>query len=200
MSEPDIIPDVFKAIIGEYAVSESAPGVYKWTFTPPTTQSEDVTPDSIIEALEKVGYKCIHGMWISPYILSQIRPQPTADELYEQWRERDKAALMARLEESAQTMQRASNPLRYYDWYAPLGIPPAALRSLPSSLSTSQLYALNCALPQLSAVETHKAINRMLCNVNYNKAMRRSRCALLARQHKRRQHRAAFRRRKRGLA
>lgn len=62
------------------------------------------------------------------------------------------------------------------------------------------LHALSLALPQLSAVETSKAINSILICVNYSKSLRRVWLEDRAKKRTRRKHRAAFRRRKRGLA
>lgn len=62
------------------------------------------------------------------------------------------------------------------------------------------IHALSLALPQLSVVEAHRAINSILSSVNYSKSLRRIVREERAKKRERRQHRAAFRRRKRGLA
>lgn len=99
---------------------------------------------------------------------------------YQQW---SKESMLKRLEESCNVMRPDASLLRALGYYPSIEIPPVGIRPLLAE-----------GTPRFSPLEMHQATIRLRHSAHRIMAAHRER------QRIRRQHRAAFRRRKRGLA
>lgn len=202
--ELDTMWERLSAIMSTHTCKEIIEGVWEHTFTPNNGRQWywQIGTEGLTEDVPSANYTtCAQSTDTMTAdellkIAKDIEDQRTQDWL-EEYDRYSHVSMLREIEEMSKPLYDTPY-LRYLAWQPQIVMQP--VRLLPFRAEGTPDYALSCALPQLSAVEAHRAINNILNSVNYSKSLRRVAQENRAKKRERRQHRAAFRRRKRGLA